>query len=64
MLAQEKQKIWQVQNLYFTGLLAARLLTLKMETDPIKILMDRKIGQSRLKPILKTIFTNTARLMQ
>ena len=63
-LQPEKQKLWQVQNLYFIGLLAARLLTLKMETDPIKILMDRKIGQSRLKPIIKTIFTNTSRLMQ
>jgi hypothetical protein len=63
-IAPERQKLWQVQNLYFIGLLAARLLTKRMETDPIKILLDRKIGQSRLKPILKAIFTNTVRLVQ
>lgn len=59
----ERQKLWQVQNLYFIGLLAARLLTKRMETDPVKILLDRKVGQSRLKPILKAIFTNTVRLV-
>ena len=37
---------------------------MKMETDPIKILMDLKVSKSRLKPILKAIFTNTGRLMQ
>ena len=42
----ERQKLWQVQNLYFIGLLAARLLTKRMETDPIKIILDRKVGQS------------------
>ena len=40
----ERQKLWQVQNLYFIGLLAARLLTKRMETDPIKIILDRKVG--------------------
>ena len=39
-------------------------MTLKMETDPMKILTDRKVGQSRLKPILRSIFMNTGRLMQ
>jgi len=35
-----------------------------METDPMKILTDRKVSQTRLKPILKTIFMSTGRLMQ
>ena len=39
-------------------------MTLKMETDPMKILMDRKVGQSRLKPILRAIFMNTGQLIK
>jgi len=35
-----------------------------METDPIKILLDRKICQSKLMPILKAIFSSTGRLVQ
>ena len=53
-----------MQNLYFIGLLAARLLMKRMETDPIKILLDPKVLLSNLKPILKAIFANTVRLIQ
>ena len=34
------KKQWQLQNLFFIGLLASRLLTLRTETDPVKILRD------------------------
>ena len=34
-----------------------------METEPYKIMVDKKVNASRLKPILKAIFTNTQRLI-
>lgn len=48
----DRLKLWQLQNLYFIALLAARLMTLKMETDPQKILRERRIEGSGLRPIL------------
>ena len=35
-----QQKQWQLQNLFFIALLASRLLTLRTETDPMKIICD------------------------